>query len=713
MRLSPLRLAIAALAALPAQAQPTRAPASAGAVVLDPVVISVQRTGQSSFDAPAAISAVTRETIENAGPQVNLSEALNRVPGISVLNRQNYSQDLQLSIRGFGARSTFGIRGVRLIVDGIPATMPDGQGQASNIALSSAGRIEVLRGPLAQLYGNAAGGVVQIVTEADAPVPTTTLSAAAGSHGLRKLGAKFSTRTPGYGLMLDVSQFRTDGARAHSEAERGQLNARWQADLSRDTHIAVVLNALDQPVSLDPLGLTADQFRNGTPGNAAYLAALAQDPRKTVRQQQVGVVLDHRLAEATELNARLYAGGRDLANALSIPRPPSPAQTAPTASGGIVEFERAYGGGAVSVAHRIALGEGRGARLTAGIEIDRMREDRQGYLNNLGVRGALKRDELNRVRTRDLVVQAGVDLSPRWSTTVGLRNSHVEFESRDRYIVAGNPDDSGGRSYSATNPVLGVAYKAGPDLNLYANLGRGFETPTFNELSYRPGGLTGLNTGLEASKSRHAEIGAKWRVGGSQRIDIALFDIATRDEIVVDTNVGGRSTFKNAGRTSRRGIEFSHLAQFGDAWRSTVSATLLRARFDETFVSGTGATAITVPAGNRLPGTPERNLYAELAWAPTRAWGGFNAAIEAVHTGRLYVNDVNSDAAAARTVLNLRSGLRQQIGSWTLSEGVRVDNLADRLYAGSVIVNEGNGRFFEPALERNWLLSVTARYEWR
>ncbi|MEO6407979.1 MAG: TonB-dependent receptor [Burkholderiaceae bacterium] len=704
-RLAPL--ALAAVTALHAQAQ---APAP---VQLDPVVVSVERSVQSSFDAPAAVSAVTRETIESAGPQVNLSEALNRVPGISVLNRQNYSQDLQLSIRGFGARSTFGIRGVRLIVDGIPASMPDGQGQASNIALSSAGRIEVLRGPLAQLYGNAAGGVVQVFTEADASVPTTTLSAAAMRFGGWKAGAKFSTSTPGYGLTLDISKFHTDGARDHSEADRGQLNARWQSDLTRDTHVTLLLNALDQPVSLDPLGLTADQFRNGTPGNAAYVAALAQDPRKTVRQQQVGMVVEQRLAETTSLTARLYAGGRDLANALSIPRPPSPAQTAATASGGIVEFERVYGGGALAIAHRIDLGEGRAVRLNAGIELDRLREDRQGYLNNLGVRGALKRDELNHVQTRDVYAQAGMDLGPAWAITGGLRSSRVEFESLDRFIVPGNPDDSGARNYSATNPVLGISWKPHPDLNLYANVGRGFETPTFNELSYRSGNRTGLNTDLNASKSRHAELGAKWRLGASQRLDVAIFDISTRDEIVVDTNSGGRSTFKNAGRTSRRGLELSHVANFGPDLRSTLSATFLRARFDEGFVTGTGATAVTVPAGNQLPGTPERNVFGELAWSPVGAWSGFNAALEVVHTGKLYVNDLNSDAAAASTVLNLRAGLRQHLGGWQLSELVRLDNATDRYYAGSVIVNEGNNRFFEPALRRSWLLAVNAKYEWR
>ncbi len=260
--------------------------------------------------------------------------------------------------------------------------------------------------------------------------------------------------------------------------------------------------------------------------------------------------------------------------------------------------------------------------------------------------------------------------------------------------------------------MLGVSWRAAPTLNAYANVGQGFETPTFTELSYRPVG-TGLNTDLKASKSRHAEIGAKWKYAGSQRLDVALFDIATRDEIVVDTNANGRSTFKNAGKTSRRGIEFSHLGQLGEELRSTVSLTVLRARFDEAFVSGSGATAVPVPAGNRLPGTPDRSAFAELAWAPRGAWGGFNGGVEVVHTGKLYVNDANTDAASAATVLNLRAGFQQTLGEWQFSQLLRVDNAADRKYAGSVIVNEGNSRFFEPAMPRNWLVALKARYEFR
>ena len=698
-------LSITALTSIGCHAQTPAAPATAQ---LDPVIISVERSRQTTFDAPAAISAVTRDTIEAAGPQVNLSEVLNRVPGITVLNRQNYAQDLQLSIRGFGARSTFGIRGVRLIVDGIPATMPDGQGQASNITLTSAGRIEVLRGPMAQLYGNAAGGVVQVFTDMDTERPTTTVTGSIGPYGQNKVGLKFGAAGPSDAVSIDASRFQTDGFREHSQAKRDQFNAKWQHDLAADSRVSLVVNSIDQPVSLDPLGLTRAQWEQGLP------AVTIQDPRKTVLQQQVGAVLEQRLGDSTQLTARVYFGRRDLDNALSIPLL---VQQPSTHSGGIVVFSRGYQGLGLQLSHSTMLGNQRALRLVGGLEADASDEDRQGYINDRGVRGALKRDERNRVDNRDAFVQASLDIDAEWSATAGARSSHVRFRSDDHFITPGtvppNPDDSGSLSYSATNPVLGMSWRAAPTLNVYANAGQGFETPTFTELSYRSNGLTGLNVDLKASRSRHLELGTKWKYGGAQRLDVALFDIATRDEIVVDTNAGGRATFKNAGDTTRRGIELSHLGWLGDSLRSTLSLTALRARFDEAFVSGSGGAAVSVPAGNRLPGTPERSAFAELAWAPGGVWAGANGAVELAYTGKLYVNDANTDAAPATTVLNLRAGLQQTVGEWQFSQLLRVDNVTDRNYAGSVIVNEANSRFFEPALPRNWLVALTARYEFR
>jgi iron complex outermembrane receptor protein len=657
-------------------------------VPLDSVVVSATRGEMRAFDAPAAIGTVDKDTIREAGPMVNLSEAIDRVPGVSVLNRQNYAQDLQLSIRGFGSRSTFGIRGVRLIVDGIPATMPDGQGQASNVSLGSAARIEVLRGPLALLYGNAAGGVVQVFTEAGAPVPTLTATASAGSFGARREDVIFAATEGAHRMTLDDSHFETEGYRQHSTASRDQFNGKWTWDVSGATRLDTTVNILDQH-ALDPLGLTRALWQQDPRQSPAI--AFTQDARKDVKQKQVGTVLEHHFDDDTTLDARVYVGKRDLDNKLSTPLA---AQLPATSSGGIVSFDRLYAGAGLQLARRIAIADSVSARILGAVEVDRMRDDRQGYIDNAGVRGALRRDEDDIVADTDALLQASVDFGDRWSALAGVRSSRVRFDTHDRYIVPGNPDDSGTLIYRATNPVAGLTWHASPDLNVYSNVGRGFETPTFTEIAYR-NNASGLNTDLRASHSNHAEIGAKWRPAAGYSLEGAVFDIHTRDEIVVDTNVGGRSTFRNAGNTTRRGAEVSFVGRFSETLRTTVAFTALEAKFD---------------SGKHLPGTPERSAFAELVYAPRVPLAGFHTAIEVVRVGRIFVDDANSDSAPAATLLNLRAGFRERVGMIEIEPLLRVDNATNRRYAGSVIVNEANSRFFEPAPTRSWLLAVTARY---
>ena len=655
-------------------------------VALETVVVTATRSQARAFDVPAAISAVDSDVIRNAGPMVNMSESLVRVPGITVLNRQNYAQDLQLSIRGFGARSTFGIRGVRVIVDGIPATMPDGQGQVSNVDLPSTARVEVLRGPLAILYGNAAGGVVQVFTDPGAPQPTVNAGGAGASFDTQRYGAGFAATSGANRYLIDASHFETGGYRDHSSAQRTVANAKWTWEPTAATRIDTVVNILDQPLALDPLGLTRAQW-DENPRQAPQVA-YTQDASKTVRQEQAGTVLDHRFDDGTTLQGRVYFGTRDLDNKLSTPLA---AQLPPTSSGGIVSFDRVYSGTALQLARRFDLGDGASGRVLAGLEYDRMNDDRRGYINNAGERGMLRRDEDDLVYNTDALVQATFDFGSKWSAVAGVRASRVRFDTRDRYIAPGNPDDSGTLDYRSSNPVGGVTWRASPDWNLYVNAGRGFETPTFTELAYRNEG-SGLNTDLKASRSDHFEAGTKWRPAREHAFEAAVFDIRTKDEIVVDTNVGGRSTFRNAGGTTRRGVEAMYQAAWSPRLQTYVSFTALDARFDN---------------GNRLPGTPERNAFAEATWLPADGW---HMAAEVQHLGRIYVNDANDDHAPAWTVFNLRAGARLRMGSLEVEPLLRLENATGRKYAGSVIVNEANRRFFEPAPPRSWMFSITARH---
>jgi iron complex outermembrane receptor protein len=669
----------------------------------EPVVVSATRAESRVFDAPAAVNAIGADVITVAGPQVNLSEALSRIPGIAALNRQNYAQDLQVSIRGFGARSTFGIRGLRVIVDGIPATMPDGQGQASSIALSSAERIEVLRGPLALLYGNAAGGVLQVITKSGAPEPTFSASYGAGSYGMHREDVLFAASAGPHAFTLDTSRFDTDGYRDHSAATREITNAKWAWQATERTRVVATVNVLDQPKAQDPLGLTRTQWEVNP--RQTQPIAIQNDTRKSVRQDQAGTLIEHRFDEDTTLNGRLYYGQRKLDNALGIPLA---AQTPATSAGGIVVFDRDYEGAALQLARRLALGRGITARIVGGLTYDRMHDDRQGYLNLGGDRGALKRDEDDYVSSTDALLQGSADFAEAWSAIAGVRATHVRFETKDHFIAPGNPDDSGSITYSGSNPVAGITWHAAPQLNVYANVGRGFETPTFTEITYR-NNASGLNTDLKASRSRHAEVGAKWRMG-NQALDIAAYDIRTEDELVVDVNTGGRSTFRNAGRTTRRGVELLHSAQWTGEWSTQVAFTLVDARFDDAFLSGAGSAAVPVASGNRLPGTPDRSAFAELAYAPRWGWSGLNAALEFVYAGRLYVDDINSDFTAQSKIFNLRAGFKYRNGALEIEPLARLENMTDRRYVGSVIVNEANRRFFESAPGRNWFAGVTGRY---
>ncbi|MDP3715977.1 MAG: TonB-dependent receptor plug domain-containing protein, partial [Burkholderiales bacterium] len=297
-----LRVAGAAFTALalvvPARAQET--------VTLPEVSVSATRVERESLDLPVSIDVIDRRTIREAGPQVNLSEALGRVPGIAVQNRQNYAQDLQISSRGFGARAAFGVRGIRLIADGIPATMPDGQGQAANFSLSSAQRIEVMRGPFSSLHGNAAGGVVQIFTAEAPPEPTFMVDASLGSYRSARLGLQYGGRHGPLGLRLEAARFETGGYRDHSSARRDTSNARISYDRGRAGRLTVVLNSLDQPETEDPLGLTAAQLAQNP--RQAVAAAYVFNTRKSIAQGQAGFTYDIDLGGGHALQARTYIG---------------------------------------------------------------------------------------------------------------------------------------------------------------------------------------------------------------------------------------------------------------------------------------------------------------------------------------------------------------------------------------------------------------------
>lgn len=686
------------------------APASADATTLDAVVVEGARLpALNAFDIPASATVLSLDA-PPAHANADAAEVLRGIPGVLARDRQNLAQDTQLSIRGFGARSTFGVRGVRLYADGIPASMPDGQGQLSHFALAGAERIEVLRGPFSALHGNASGGVVQLWSADGEAGDPWQLRAAVGADGMRTGSARLlgGSGGGGFGYNLALSHFATDGWRDHARARRDIANLKLRFEPAPGHRVDVVANAVDIPDAQDPLGLDREQLRADP--RQAVANAHVFDTRKRVGQEQLGVVYSARLTPAQTLRVATYGGGRDVVQYLAIP---VATQSAPTHAGGVIDLDNRYHGADLRWTWQGEFA-GRALSASAGLNADRQRQHRQGFENfvgeTVGVRGAQRRDERNRAGNNDAYAQAWWRLADRWSLLAGLRHSEIEYRSHDHYVTGANPDDSGRVRYRNTAPVAGLAFAPRDDARLYLSAGRGFETPTFNELSYRADGEAGLAFDLAPAVSDHVELGAKWRGAGGQRVEAALFRADTDDELAVARNAGGRSSYRNAGRARRQGAELSALWPLGEAWTLQLAATWLDATFRDTTLvcSGFGCTlpATPLPAGTRIPGVPERQSFARLSFAQ----GPWQAALEAEAIGNVGVDDLASERAAGYGLLHLEGGHR-----WQLADGgalrmfARVDNLLDRDHVASVIVNDGNGRYYEPGGGRGWLLGL----EWR
>ncbi|EMN0252015.1 TonB-dependent receptor PqqU [Klebsiella pneumoniae] len=691
-------------AALPALLLPLIAAAQAADE--QTMVVTAAPTTVSELDTPAAVSVVNGDEMRQAAPRVNLSESLGAVPGLQVQNRQNYAQDLQLSIRGFGSRSTYGVRGLRIYVDGIPATMPDGQGQTSNIDIGSVDTIEVLRGPFSALYGNSSGGVINVTSQTGTQPPTVEASSYYGSFGTWHYGMK-ATGAVGDGshagdvdYTVSTNRFTTHGYRDHSGARKNLANARLGVRINDVSKLTLLLNSVDIKAN-DAGGLTADEWRDNprqSPRGDQY------NTRKNTRQTQAGLRYERQLSAQDDLSVMMYAGERETTQFQSIPRAP---QLKPSHAGGVIDLTRHYQGIDTRLTHRGELLVP--VTLTAGLDYENMSERRKGYENfvmvngapQYGEQGALRRNERNLMWNVDPYLQTQWQLTDKLSLDAGVRYSSVWFDSNDYYITPGNGDDSGDASYHKWLPAGSLKYALTDAWNVYLSAGRGFETPTINELSYRSDNQSGLNFGLKPSTNDTVEIGSKTRIGNGL-FTAALFQTNTDNEIVVDSSSGGRTSYKNAGKTRRQGMELGLDQQFGESWRLKAAWTWLDATYRTNVCDDASCN------GNRIPGIARNMGYASFGYQPEQGW---YAGSDIRYMSDIIANDENTAKAPSWTVVGLTTGYKWSYGRMDMDLFGRIDNLFDREYVGSVIVNESNGRYYEPAPGRNY--GIGLNLAWR
>ncbi|WP_421832994.1 TonB-dependent receptor family protein [Acinetobacter baumannii] len=658
--------------------------------------VEATRTDTGYLQTPASVFRIEAPQVDSSS-QVNLTEVVKGIPSLQIRNRENYAQDLQLSMRGFGARSTFGVRGIRLYVDGIPATMPDGQGQTSNIDLSSLDHVEVLTGPFSSLYGNSSGGTILTSTKEGQGKDSIELSYSGGSHdksraGLVLQGGAKGANEPSY--IISSSYFDTDGYREHSGAEKVLNNAKLSWNLDDGSKINWVTNYVKIHAD-DPQGLTHDQWNANPKQQVPFLKQF--NVRKDIEQTQTGVTWSKPINDKNELYAMAYLGNRQVTQYQSIPKSTQDASI--NHAGGVIDFERNYYGADFRWTGKELLPN---TTLSVGVALDAMDEDRKGFENfnlvngqpSYGVKGNLRRDEDNTLWNIDPYLQASWQFLPTWRLDTGVRYSNVHYKSEDNYLS--NGDDSGKTDYNKVLPSVALSWQILPELMAYVSYAKGFETPTFTEMAYRPDGQSGFNFDLTASTSDTYETGLKSQ---NQLGDftLAVFQTKTKDDIVSAGNSNGRSTFRNADKTLREGVEFAWNKKLWRDLTATASYSYLDATFDAD-IPALGNIA-QISSGNAIPGIAKNQAYASLAWQPSH---GLYGGVDVQYMDKVYVNDTNSDAAPSYSVTSANVGYAWVMGDWKVNSFARVDNLFDKKYVGSVIVNDGNSRYFEPADGRNW-----------
>ncbi len=641
-------------------------------VEVAPIVVTTTRTTEPVERLPIAVTILEREQLGDPAPLDGIDGVLGGVAGVHVANRYNFSLDQRLSIRGFGSRANFGSRGVRVLLDGVPQTLPDGQTQFTNLELETIERIEVLRGAASALHGNASGGVIAFRTAGAGRAPFSQRAAVeGGAFGTLKWVSRSAARRGAWSGALSVSRLTSDGFRAHSGTDQRQLSALVEAALSPGTTVALRAAAADQPRADNPGALTAAEL--ATDRRAAAPNNLAADAGKAVQQQQLSLTARHR-DRAGEYGAVVYTLWRDLVN--------------PLATGVEVGLDRAVVGARLDASRQ--LGATGAPRLTAGLDVQRMRDDRTNTRD-----GELLIDQVDRVSEVGPFVQLDWSPLPWLLLEGGTRHDRTVFQVEDRHLADGN--DGGRRVLAAWSARGGASFLLAGGVRVYASLATAFETPTTTELGNRPDGSGGLNPELGPQRALAAEVGARGSRGGVEW-SAAAFSSWIRDAITQFEEVGGRAFFRNAGRARQRGLEAALGLRPSADLEGALAYTLADYRFTEYVSDGVSF------EGRRLPGVPLHHVRARIAFTP----GPWSAAIEHAVSSRVWADDANTIAAAGwgLGVTDLRVRWTGDVGALTLSPFVALQNLSDRDYVGSVTINGFNGRVFEPAPGRHLVVGL-------
>ncbi|MQA90711.1 MAG: TonB-dependent receptor [Gemmatimonas sp.] len=672
----PLVLAIGGAFAAPGVAQ--EAPDTTEVVPLQPVVVNVLRTPFEVSAAPFAVAANTEAEVQLARPGLGMEEALGGIPGVQVDDRYNYALGDRISIRGFGARTPFGVRGVSVLVDGIPATLPDGTTNLNHVDLSFLRRVEVIRGPASSLYGNAAGGVIHFETETPPAVPLSEeVGFTAGSNGLLRFHSTTGGQSNGATYNLNVQRLTYDGYRTFQEAENVQVNGSF-GTRAAGGDVRVVASFVDYDAN-NPGSLNADDFAED-PTQAAFINQQDQTGEEG-RQGQVGASWRGALGLG-----QLELAGYGLTREISNPIP-----------GTLIDIER-VGGGLSALYRSSAEPAQTGFHWAFGVDGDLQSDDRLNFEINDGEPQTdpfISQDE--QVISGAAFAQATLVPVEGLTALAGLRYDVTRFEATDRLTA----DNSGDRTMDAFSPSIGLTYEASDAISVYGNVATSFETPTATELANQPSGEGGFNEDLEPQTTVSFEAGVKGLLPGLVTYQLSLFRANVEDALIPFTLGDERTYFRNAGSAIHQGVEAGLTVAPFEGVRANVAYTYLDARFDDYLVDGESL------GDNRIPGVNPHRLDGSVTYtAPI----GVYATAEARYADTMPVNDVNTANASAYTVVDFRTGLEAlDLGGLAIEPFVGVTNIFDEVYVTSPSLNHLFGRYYEPGPGRAFYAGAQLR----
>ena len=652
------------------------------AEVLEPVEVTATRSARSAQNIPNAVTRIEKEDIQKGQPTLTLDESLSTLPGLFFQNPYNFAQDLRISIRGFGARSPFGVRGIKILVDDIPQTLPDGISQLDTIDPGVIDHIEVLRGSSASLYGNASGGVISIVTENGPEDPFEIGSkVVTGSFGLLKTQLKLGGRTAATDYRVFGSRLELNGYRQHNVTENllFQTKLNWKAESGSDTQVTV--QKFHSPRAEDPGGLTAFQAainpRQAHPRNVLF------DVGEEVDQEMLGWRWRKPLGQRQDLTLTAHLIHRSFSNRL------------PFTSGGQVEFDRWAPGASLKYINSHSLFT-KSNRWIAGLDFLYQNDDRQRFNNNSGIKGSETLNQREMVDSLGLYVRNEMVVADDWELTAGARYDRIHYRVSDVFLIDG--DQSGAQTLNQGSGTLGVLHHLTPEHRIYLNGSTVFESPTTTELLNNPSGTGGFNPNLQPQTSYSVELGLKGNPG--VEYEVALFYIRTKDEITPFELAAfpGRTFFRNSGTTERKGVEAWLRWRPHKSWQGTVSYTYSDFEFQEFVVSGVSF------EGNRIPGIPVHRVVGKIDYHHSQGWFG---SLQSEYVDEFYVNNENTAENSAYTNTQLKVGVEKRWGSIQASMFMGVNNLFDVNYNANTRINAAGGRYFEPAPPLNVFAGIS------